>query len=100
MVIDMEEWRDIPKYEGVYQISSNRRVRSLDTVKRVIRRGRDGVMREEQWKQKGKILRPLSAGDKNYTSVHLYDLDHNRRTLSVNKIFRDVFPELILEENK
>lgn len=49
----MEIWKDIPGYEGRYQVSNEGRVRSLDRPVRVVCQGID-TMRIA----KGKVLRP------------------------------------------
>ena len=48
-----EEWRDIPGYEGKYQVSDHGRVRSLD---RRVRCGHGGTRLK-----KGRVLRPASS---------------------------------------
>ena len=51
----MEElWKDIPGYEGLYQVSTLGRVRSLDVVKKY--HYRNGEIKER--KHKGRILKP------------------------------------------
>ena len=50
----MEIWKDIPGYEGRYQVSDEGRVRSLDRVVR----GVSKTGREYQRKVRGTILRP------------------------------------------
>jgi hypothetical protein len=49
----MEVWRDIPGYEGRYQVSNMGRVRSLDHKVRVVAKGVDTFRRSP-----GKVLRP------------------------------------------
>ena len=49
----MEEWRDIPGYEGRYQASSEGRIRSLDRYVRVVSHGV-----EAKRLVRGQILRP------------------------------------------
>lgn len=61
----MEEWRDIKGYEGIYQVSSEGRVKSLN---RVDARG---------WKIKGKLLKPRLKKD-GYVDVHLSSKDKHQ----------------------
>lgn len=49
----METWKDIPGYEGRYQVSDEGRVRSLDRPIRVVCHGVEAVRIA-----KGKLLRP------------------------------------------
>ena len=52
VVEQLEEWKDIANYEGIYQISNMGNVRSLDRI----------VHPNNQYLQKGKILKPLDNG--------------------------------------
>ena len=52
IVEELEEWKDIANYEGIYQISNMGNVRSLDRI----------VHPNNQYLQKGKILKPLDNG--------------------------------------
>lgn len=72
----IEEWRDVPGYEGWYQVSSFGRVRSLD---RVIRRpGSDlhvGERGHYKYKAvKGKVLHPDTKNEDGY---HRFALKKN-----------------------
>jgi hypothetical protein len=49
-----EQWRDIPQYEGFYEVSDHHRVRSVD---RVIYRS-NGM----RYTAKGRVLRPALHG--------------------------------------
>ncbi len=49
----METWKDIPGYEGRYQVSDEGRVRSIDRPVRVVCHGVEAVRIA-----KGKMLRP------------------------------------------
>lgn len=62
----MEEWRDIPGYEGKYQASSEGRIRSLDRYVRVTPHGI-----EAKRKIKGRILRPGRFCKNGHVSVVL-----------------------------
>lgn len=59
----MEEWRAIPGYEGLYEVSDQGGVRSLDRL----RIGVDGRI----WRFKGRILR-LRKRRKGYLEVSIY----------------------------
>ena len=54
----MEEWRDVPEYENLYQVSSAGQVRSLD--RQEMRMNAYGWMSVR--KDKGKMLRPGMMG--------------------------------------
>lgn len=62
-----EVWKDIPGYEGLYQVSSLSRIRSVDKVMEVCYIGGKPFER----KCKGKILKPW-VGPHGYLSVALY----------------------------
>jgi hypothetical protein len=55
---EQEIWKDIPNYEGYYQVSSHGRVKSLDRVETM----KNKVLR----KKIGKILKPYQWGCKGY----------------------------------
>ena len=84
---DNEVWKDIPNYEGLYQVSNLGRVRSLDRVVFC----ENGQMQQH----KGRILY-LGAQDKGYYSVHLCK---NRKVKSfrVNRLVWITFNGLIPE---
>ena len=75
----IEEWRDIKNYEGVYQISSLGRIRSLDRY--VDDKGHKRFV-------KGKILKP-SKHKNNYEYVVLYDRKHRMIHRLVAETFID-----------
>lgn len=50
----MEEWRDVPGWEGFYQVSDQGRVRSVDRVTNSVDRFRRPCLR----RQRGKVLKP------------------------------------------
>jgi hypothetical protein len=60
----IEEWRDVPGYEGLYQVSDKGRVRSLD---RVVPDSRWGLNRKP-----GKVLQPNPHSVMGYLRVVLY----------------------------
>ena len=61
----MEEWKDVKGYEGIYQVSSKGRVKSLN---RVDARG---------YKIKGKLLKPRLKKD-GYVDIHLSSKDKDQ----------------------
>ena len=65
---DNEIWKDIPGYEGMYQVSNQGRVKSLK------RKGR----------RNNKILRPIKHRD-GYLKVHLW-LNGTAKTIKVHKL--------------
>lgn len=75
-----EVWKDIPDFEGSYQVSNIGRVRSVDRV--VI--CKDGRVR----KYKGKVLKP-SIGNSGYEQVMLYD--DNGYNKSVHRLVLETF---------
>lgn len=71
-----EEWRPVPGWEGYYEVSSHGRVRSLDRIVRVVRRGRSFARN-----LRGRVLKPCAAtgyetvllcryGTHNHRAVH------------------------------
>lgn len=70
----MEEWRDIPGYEGYYQVSDHGQVRSLDR-------------RCAHMFLKGKMLKPChSTRTLKYPHVVLSKTGESRRTLCLHKL--------------
>ena len=43
--MEKEIWKDIPDYEGIYQVSNLGRIKSLD---RYVKRGKSGFFKEGQ----------------------------------------------------
>lgn len=75
----MEEWRDIPGYEGRYQVSDQGRVRSVDrVVKRADRWGNPGSRRAP-----GRVLQ--SGGCKGYRVVNL-SMESKTRMWQVHRL--------------
>ena len=71
-----EEWRDIPGWEGSYQVSSHGRVRSLDRVV-IDKNGRRSP-------RAGKVLSPALSQD--YPSVALYRPSQQAHTRCVHQL--------------
>jgi hypothetical protein len=65
----VEEWRAIPGFEGLYEVSDWGRVRSLD--REIIQRDRWGGWFVKMCR--GKVLAPGRSGQSGYASVHLSD---------------------------
>lgn len=78
----MEIWKDIPDYEGIYQVSNKGNVKSLSRVL-IFSDGR--VYRFSE-----KILKISPVGEGKYPTIHLYR-DGVRKTLSIHKIVAQVF---------
>lgn len=77
----LEIWRDIKGYEGLYQISSLGRVKSLSRC----------YWHGNRWyNQKEKILR-TNVGTKGYLSVMLYDAQHNSKRVMVHILVANAF---------
>lgn len=63
------EWRDVPGYEGLYQVSFDGRVKSMGRT--TIGGCRGGVC----WKRyPSRVLTPLTGGKRARARVHLYKL--------------------------
>lgn len=85
----MEEiWREIPGFEGFYQISSERRVRSIN--REVVRS--DGQIRH----YKEKILKPTTTSN-GYSIVSLRK-NGELKQYYLHNLFASTFPELIQNE--
>ena len=85
-----ETWKDIPGYEGYYQINNLGQVRSLPRrtrVKNVTRR--NGVSRDEYWTRTGKLIQPLNMHT--CMCVRLYREGQPRKTVSVSKLMKLCF---------
>ena len=76
-----EVWRDIPKYEGLYQVSNCGQIRSLD---RVVRGGYAG-----SYVRKG-ALKKQSADEEGYLNVCLYK-DGKPNMFRVHRLVAEAF---------
>lgn len=75
-IIDYEEWRDIPGWEGLYQASSLGRMRSLSrTINAVSRWGTPQI-----YKREGIVLKPRLDRD-GYLKCHLVDESRSKHYL-------------------
>jgi hypothetical protein len=80
-----EVWRDIPGYEGRYQVSDLGRVKSLAFCQRcVFKNGREGQRRTKE-----RIL-ATQVQNSGYTLVHLH-LDNQRKACSVHRLVAAAF---------
>ena len=75
-----EVWKDIPDFEGFYQVSNVGRVRSVDRVVT----DKDGIMR----KHKGRVLK-VHLNTSGYEQVGLYN--GNRYVKSVHRLVLETF---------
>ena len=78
----MEEWKDIKGYEGLYQVSSEGEVRSLDRVVKTTR---------GEWIYKGKKLKG-NVGTNGYYYVIL-SKNSTAKTAYIHKLVSDTFLE-------
>ena len=76
----IEEWRDIPGYEGLYQVSNLGKIRSLDRY--IKRRNKNGTLSD--YPVRGKIITQF-INDKGYYRVHL------DRSKSVHRLVAQAF---------
>lgn len=80
-------FRDIPGYEGRYQVNDKGKVRSVgsDCIVRNIKR-RNGVHRDvEIWHRKTKFLKPLYARTPK-PFVHLHDKESHRKNFYIAQL--------------
>lgn len=79
-----EIWRDIPNYEGKYQVSILGRVRSID--RKVYRNDKhSGCLHSVN----GRILKPMSFG-RGYLAVNLYKNNH-RKLITIHRLVAITF---------
>lgn len=89
-----EEWRDIPGYEGYYQVSNLGRVKSMPRLTHVIGITRkDGKLRNETWNRPGRVLKPIYPGNCSNPIgyVHLHKDGQTRESIAVKRIVAKVF---------
>lgn len=82
----MEEiWKDIPGFEGRYQVSNMGRVKSLPFMQRFLtKRG------EEAFRQTKERIISQQAINSGYLIVHL-NLDYKRKAATVHRLVADAF---------
>lgn len=78
-----EEWKPIPDYEGLYEVSSLGNIRSLDRFMYSKRWNKESLI-------KGRILKPTLYKN-GYLRVELTDKDGNRKKYPVHKLVADAF---------
>lgn len=84
MVLTDEIWKDIPNFEGSYQISDKGQVKSL---RRVVTGGGSFPVKNIS----EKMLKPFLSGDKTmYPTVHVHK-DGVKTKLKVHKVLLEIF---------
>ena len=78
-----EEWRPVPGYLGLYEVSSEGRVRSLDRLLAL------DAIKQRSRTVTGRVLTALRLS-KGYMGVHLLNNGHSR-TLKVHRLVAEVF---------
>lgn len=81
----MENWKDIPGYEGRYQVSDLGRVKSLPFMQRYLLR--NGVEAYRRTRERVLAQQPNNRG---YLLVHLH-LDNTRRAHTVHRLVAEAF---------
>lgn len=82
-----EEWKDIPGYEGLYQVSNLGRVKSLGRV--IWQEWKDGT--HGRWYAfPEKILKP-KIDTNNYLSVGLHKIDRSRKRFRIHRLVAIAF---------
>lgn len=81
----IEEWKEIPKTEGLYEASTFGRIRSLDRV--IVRMNRWGFIGEV--KKKGRVLSPWH--DKNGYEVVYIAYPGRREAINVHRLIAKTF---------
>ena len=76
-----EIWKDIARYEGLYQVSNLGRVRSLDRI---------APHPKGQCRRKGKLLRPILSNTVRYYQINLY-CDGNHKLKLVHRLVLAAF---------
>lgn len=79
----IEEWRAVSGYEGLYEVSSFGRVRSLDRVVKAGRGGKGETLKE------GRILSPILS-HKGYLRVCLVD-GQSKKARQIHRIVAEAF---------
>lgn len=78
----MEEWKDIEGYEGLYQVSSLGRIRSL---------GRTCGSKNKSVQRKRQRILTQEVTIHGYCRVRLYDADGNAKHYAVHRLVYDTF---------
>ena len=80
-------FKDVPGYDGRYQINEKGDVKSVecDCIVRNIKR-RDGKLNDKEiWHRKTKFLRPITTVSMK-SHVHLYDKESERKTFYIAQL--------------
>ena len=85
MSIEIEEWRPIQGYEGLYEVSDWGRVKSLDRTFEYLNRGR---MIKRAFK--GQVLKKVLNKD-GYHIVSLFDYNHKLHQGKVHRLVAEAF---------
>lgn len=83
----MEYWRPVKGYEGLYEVSSEGRVKSTDRTVKVVQ-----SRRSYSQQRKGKVLIPQKR-QHGYLSVWLYKSKAERAQVSVHRLVAEAFCE-------
>mgnify|MGYP001601663485 CR=1 FL=1 len=83
-----EEWRDIPEYEGIYQVSNFGRVKSLDRF--ILQKYSMNPNRIIKVFHKSKILKP-QTNLQGYSIVNLYYKNHKFRSERISRLVLTTF---------
>lgn len=83
-----EQWKDVPGYEGFYQVSNCGRVRSLNRT-RTVKDAHGGLMVRAD---KGKILSPNNNGH-GYLLVRLRKGENQKENRYIHRLVAEVFCE-------
>lgn len=82
---NMEQWKDVPGYEGRYQVSDMGRVKSVPFRQRYLLR--NGV---EAFRLTRERILAQQSNNRGYLLVHLH-LDNSRRAHTVHRLVADAF---------
>lgn len=86
-----EEWKDIPGYEGYYQVSQLGRVRTVDRYTKVYGVNRHGTYHNETWHRPSRMLKPIQGATGLY--VHLYKEGQPRASIMIKRLVAQAFLE-------
>ena len=79
---EIEIWKDIPEYEGLYQVSNLGRIRSLDRMRK---NGKNSTQL-----QKGKIMTLVPHHKTSYLNV-MFCVNDKRKLFSVHRLVAKIF---------
>ena len=90
--MDKVIWKDIPGFEGYYQINRLGQVKSLPritVVKNVSRR--NSKPKDEYWNRTGRLLKPVMEHGR--TVVRLYKEGQPRKSIRIDKLIEMCFTD-------